>query len=271
VVFAAVGLGFYLCRKPLHRISEDYQAALSSGVNVAWWGFLFYGFVGIVIAFATRIGGVVLVFGFLIIPATVSAMFSSRWGTRLLIAWSTGVLASILGLVFAHKLDFSVGPAVAMFLGIILILAGISLKSRPIVTISLAALVCLGFVGLLFLESPSQAEWSDRTAQSETPFDSASPQTIAPDSRSVLSHDAVQNLIDKAKDVTELGDLMKKVSDPDLQSRIICRALDLDADRGKALAQEFLSQEPPLFFRQIVSDKLKTCSSRIGDDNHKHK
>jgi len=271
VVFAAAGLGFYLCRKPFHRISEDYQAALSSSVNVAWWDFLFYVLVGVVIALATRIAGVVLVFGFLIIPATVSAMFSSRWGARLLIAWSTGILASILGLVFAHKLDFSVGPAVAMFLGIILILAGISVKSRPIVTISLGGVVCLGFVGLLFLESPSGAEWSSRAAPSGTSFDSTSPQTITPDSRSVLSHNAVQNLIEKAKNVTELSDLMKKVSDPDLQSRIICRALDLDVDRGKALAQEFLAQDPPLFFRQIVSDKLRACSSKTADDNHQQK
>jgi len=271
VVFAAAGMGFYLCRKPFHRISEDYQGASSSGVNVAWWDFLFYVFVGVVIVMATRIAGVVLVFGFLIVPATVSAMFSSRWGARLLIAWSTGILASILGLVFAHRLDFSVGPSVAMFLGIILILAGISRKSRPIVTISLGGVVCLGFVGLLFLESPSAAEWSRGAAQSGTPPEPTSSQPITPDSRPVLSHDAVQNLIENAKDVTELGDLMKKASDPDLQSRIVCRALDLDADRGKALAQEFLLQDPPLFFRQIVSDKLETCGSKTTGDNHQQK
>jgi len=271
VVFTAAGMGFYLCRKPFHRISEDYQGASSSGVNVAWWDFLFYVFVGVVIVMATRIAGVVLVFGFLIVPATVSAMFSSRWGARLLIAWSTGILASILGLVFAHRLDFSVGPSVAMFLGIILILAGISRKSRPIVTISLGGVVCLGFVGLLFLESPSAAEWSRGAAQSGTPPEPTSSQPITPDSRPVLSHDAVQNLIENAKDVTELGDLMKKASDPDLQSRIVCRALDLDADRGKALAQEFLLQDPPLFFRQIVSDKLETCGSKTTGDNHQQK
>jgi len=271
VVFAAAGLGLYLCRKPFHRISEDYQAALCGGVNVAWWDFLFYVFVGIVIALATRIAGVVLVFGFLIVPATVSAMFSSRWGARLLIAWSTGILASIMGLIFAHKLDFSVGPSVAMFLGIILILAAVSLKSRPIVTISLGSAVCLGFIGLLFLESPSAAEWSRGAARSATSPEPTSSPAGTENAIPALSHDDVENLIQNARDAGELADLMKKVSDPDLQSQIVCRALDLDPERGKTMALEFLSQEPPLFFRQIVSDKLETFDSKTAGDNQQQK
>jgi len=64
---------------------------------------------------------------------------------------------------------------------------------------------------------------------------------------------------------------MKKVSDPDLQSQIVCRALDLDPERGKTMALEFLSQEPPLFFRQIVSDKLETFDSKTAGDNQQQK
>ena len=271
VVFATVGLGFYLCRKPFRRISEDYRAALGGGVNVVWWDFLFYVFVGVVIALATRIAGVVLVFGFLIIPATVSAMFSSRWGPRFLIAWSTGILASIFGLVFAHKLDFSVGPAVAMCLGILLVVAAASRISRPIVTAALTGVVCVGFAVLLFLESPSGLRREGRAVRTETAFDSRSLPAVTSDPGLVLSEDAVQSMMDKAKDVAALNDLMKKVSDPELKSRIICRALDLDARKGKALAQEFLSQGPPLFFQQIVSDKLRTCSSKTLDDSDKQK
>ena len=271
VTFATVGVGFYLCRKPFRRISEDHQAALSGGVNVIGWDFLFYVFVGIVIVLATRIAGVVLVFGFLIIPATVSALFSSRWGPRLLIAWSTGILASIFGLVFAHKLDFSVGPAVAMCLGILLILAGASRRLHPMVTSALAGLICVGFAVLLFMDSPSGLQREGQTIQTETPFDPRSHPAMALDPKLALSEDTVQDMMNKAKDVAALKDLMKKVSDPELQSRIICRALDLDARQGKAMAQKFLSQGPPVFFREIVSDKLRTCHSKTMDDSDKQK
>jgi zinc/manganese transport system permease protein len=117
IVFCAIGFCFYIFRKPLLRISEDYNGAATRGIRVVWWDFLFYALVGVVITVAVRIAGVVVVFAFLIIPATTSALFSSRWGTRMLIAWSVAVVASIGGLFFGYYLDFSLGPAIALFLG----------------------------------------------------------------------------------------------------------------------------------------------------------
>ena len=123
LVFSAVGLCFFLFREPFRRISDDYEKALREGLKVVWWDFLFYVLLGIVITLAVRIAGVVVVFTFLIIPATVSALFSARWGIRLVISWGTGASASMAGLLFADRLDFSVGPAVALFLGAALVLA----------------------------------------------------------------------------------------------------------------------------------------------------
>ena len=125
IVFCAIGFSFYIFRKPLLRISEDYHGALAKGMKVVWWDFLFYALVGVVIVVAVRIAGVVVVFAFLIIPATTSALFSSRWGTRMLIAWAVAVIASIGGLLFGYYLDFSLGPAIALFLGVVLLIAAI--------------------------------------------------------------------------------------------------------------------------------------------------
>ena len=134
IVFCAIGFCFYVFRKPLLRISEDYHSALTNGVKVVWWDFLFYALVGIVITVAVRIAGVVVVFAFLIIPATTSALFSSRWGTRMLVAWIAAVIASIGGLLFGYYLDFSLGPAIALFLGGELAIAAIivSLRSNTV-------------------------------------------------------------------------------------------------------------------------------------------
>jgi zinc/manganese transport system permease protein len=132
IVFCAIGFCFYVFRKPLLKISEDYDDALTKGVKVVWWDFLFYALVGVVITLSVRIAGVVVVFAFLIIPATTSALFSSRWGIRMVIAWSVAIIASIAGLLFGYYLDFSFGPAIALFLGAVLTAAALFGKFRRI-------------------------------------------------------------------------------------------------------------------------------------------
>jgi len=117
VVFSAVGFCFYLIRKPLTNLSNSYQKARNSGVKVIFWDFIFYLLLGIVITISVQIGGVVVVFAYLIIPATISAIFSSNLTRQLIIIWVAAIIASISGLLFAYYLDFSVGPAVVLFLG----------------------------------------------------------------------------------------------------------------------------------------------------------
>ena len=130
LVFAFTGACFRLFRRPFQRISDNYEQAASEGLQVVGWDFLFYALCGIVITVAVWIAGVVVVFCFLIIPATVSALFSDRWGIRLLITWVVGLAGSVAGLMFCRYLDFSAGISVALFLGIILIISGIC-KKQP--------------------------------------------------------------------------------------------------------------------------------------------
>jgi len=125
VVFSTVGFLFYIFRKPFMKISSDYEGAVIEGMRVVWWDLLFYALFGIVITVAVRIAGVLVVFSFLIIPATISVLFSARFGVRLAIAWIFGIVMSIMGLVFSYYFDFSIGPSVASFLGMALIVVGI--------------------------------------------------------------------------------------------------------------------------------------------------
>ena len=120
VVFAAVGFVLYLVRKPISAVSRGYAAAAADGLNVAWWDFLFYALLGVVITVAVRLSGVVTVFALLIIPATTSALFARSWFARLLLAWLAVVIASAAGLLFSYYLDFSMGPAIALCLGTLL-------------------------------------------------------------------------------------------------------------------------------------------------------
>lgn len=126
LAFAFAGVCFRLFRGPFQRISDDYDKARKEGANVVAWDFIFYALCGVVITTAVRLAGVVVVFCFLIIPATISALFSDKWGTRLVITWVTGTMGSVAGLLFCQYLDFSAGVSVALFLGILLIVLGIT-------------------------------------------------------------------------------------------------------------------------------------------------
>lgn len=128
--FAFVGICFGLFRRPFQRISDGYEDAIAAGMRVIGWDFLFYALCGIVITLSVRLAGVVVTFCFLIVPATVSALFSGKWGTRMLIAWIAGVVSSAAGLLFSQWLDFSAGVCVALFLGILLAACAVAFGIR---------------------------------------------------------------------------------------------------------------------------------------------
>ena len=125
LTFSAVGFCFYLIRKPLTNVSNAYQGALDKHIKIIFWDFIFYLLLGIVITLSVQIGGVVVVFAYLIIPATISVIISSRLTVQLMIIWAAATIASITGLLFSYYRDFSVGPSIALFLGCELILIAI--------------------------------------------------------------------------------------------------------------------------------------------------
>lgn len=130
VVFGSMGLCFQVFRKAFERISDHYDDAVEAGMLVIAWDFLFYFLCGVVIVVAVGIAGIMLTFTMLIIPATVSALFSTDWTTRFGIAWLCGILASVLGLMFSHYMDFSAGTSVALFLAMLLLLSALYLKRK---------------------------------------------------------------------------------------------------------------------------------------------
>jgi zinc/manganese transport system permease protein len=138
VVFGLVGLCLFVFRKPFEQISESYGSSPRDQQRMIRWDFFFYALLGLVITLAVRIAGVVLVFAFLIIPATLSALFAPGWRERLVVTWITGGLAALLGLLFAERFDFSVGPSIALFLGAALVLVGLLRLCRVEKTIAAA-------------------------------------------------------------------------------------------------------------------------------------
>jgi zinc/manganese transport system permease protein len=125
IVYIGIGIFHIIFRERFRKISEEYRAIGVRDSKTAGWDFLFYLTMAIVILLSVRIGGVLVIYSLLIIPATFAAMFTKIWMKRLIIAWILGVGASVAGLVFSFTLDFSCGPSVVMFLGLAIIVGAI--------------------------------------------------------------------------------------------------------------------------------------------------
>jgi zinc/manganese transport system permease protein len=122
VLYAAIGLVHWLCRKPLLLISTDPEAAYRQGWRVRWWDLLFYATFGLVVASSVRIGGVLLVFSYLIVPSLAGIALGGRVGSRLVIGWVFGAVVSVLGIAGSAGFDLPTGATVVCAFGVALVL-----------------------------------------------------------------------------------------------------------------------------------------------------
>ena len=130
LVYLGIAAVHFIFRKKFLMISFDPDAAAASGMRVKWWDFLFYALFGLVVTSFVQIGGVLLVFSYLIVPAVCANYLATRVSALLLIGWATATVASVLGLYAAYRLDLPTGAAVVCMLGIALILAATVAKLR---------------------------------------------------------------------------------------------------------------------------------------------
>lgn len=132
VAYAALGVVLFVLRKRFETISFEPARAAANGWNIRWWDFWFYLVFGIVITFSVPLGGVLLVFSFLVVPAVTGFLFTRRPGLLTVISWSTGVVASGAGLALSYAYDLPTGPLIVCTFGLVLMAAGIVRRlTRP--------------------------------------------------------------------------------------------------------------------------------------------
>jgi zinc/manganese transport system permease protein len=279
-VFAAVGVCFYIFRKPFRSISDNYEGAVATGYNTQGWDFLFYTLVGVVITMAVRIAGVVVVFTFLIIPATLSATFASGWTGRLLVAWVAGAVSSALGLLFADRYDFSVGPAIALFLGAALVVIGLLRAVRVARVAAAAAWVVISVVlGAWFavgsIAGDSRVEGGfggapnagsithSHVEAGEPPGEHTHEHSGQPaEDSGIEDQEITADWLSAIADSKQLEVLYARAADVEERSLVACRTLEVDAKSGARMAIEILAADPPLLFRATIVDKLEETAGR---------
>lgn len=124
-LYALVALVHVFLRKPFFEITNDAEAAVARGRHLFLWDFLFYVTFGVVVTSAVQIAGVLLVFGFLVIPAVAGVMTSSRTGVALAVGWAFAIVGSVLGLVMSVSFDMPAAPSILVTLAGLLVLQGV--------------------------------------------------------------------------------------------------------------------------------------------------
>jgi zinc/manganese transport system permease protein len=129
IAYAALGVFQFLLRRRFLTISFHPEDAERQGWKIRAWDFLFYLSFGVVITLAVPIAGVLMVFSFLVVPAVIANLFTTDKRRLTLISWSSGALASILGLWVSYTKDLPTGPLVVCMYGLLLVAAAVLRKA----------------------------------------------------------------------------------------------------------------------------------------------
>jgi zinc/manganese transport system permease protein len=124
ILYAIIGLVHVVLRKPFFEITNDPQGAEARGRKIFLWDLLFYATFGFVVTSSVQMAGVLLVFGFLVIPAVAGLMATSRPGLALTIGWIFGFVASVVGLLGSVRWDMPAAPSILVTLTGLLLVMG---------------------------------------------------------------------------------------------------------------------------------------------------
>ena len=127
-LYAIVGIVHVALRKPFMEITNDPEGARSRGRRVFLWDFLFYATFGVVVTSAVQIAGVLLVFGFLVIPAVAGVLATPRTGLALAVGWVFAFVASVAGLLLSVTLDLPAAPSILVTLTTLLLVQGMGMS-----------------------------------------------------------------------------------------------------------------------------------------------
>jgi zinc/manganese transport system permease protein len=121
-VFAVIGVAHYVFRRQFLALSYGAE----SPCWARGWDFAFYLLFGLAVTSFVQIGGVLLTFSYLIVPAVGASFLTDAIGLRLLLGWLLATVASVGGLYGSYVFDLPTGAAVVCALGVALLLAGMA-------------------------------------------------------------------------------------------------------------------------------------------------
>jgi len=119
VVYILLLIFHYIFRERFIALAENPQSVK----NEKLWDFIFFTTQGIITVLIVPIAGVLLAYAFLMIPAATAAIFTRKWAKAVLIGWSVGFIACVLGIGSSYLWNFPYGPTLVLFLGLFFVCA----------------------------------------------------------------------------------------------------------------------------------------------------
>jgi zinc/manganese transport system permease protein len=87
------------------------------------WDFLLFVTQGIITVLIVPIAGVLLAYAFLMIPAAIAAMFTKKWIFAVMVGWTVGFAACLIGLCGSYFCNLPYGPSLVLSLGVFFIVS----------------------------------------------------------------------------------------------------------------------------------------------------
>ena len=129
--YALLALFHFKYRRTFIAMTEQGPGAVA---NENHWDLAFFVSLGVITVLIVPIAGVLLAYGFLMIPAAIATLFTKDWGKALKLGWGVGIGASLSGLFASYFLNLPYGPTLVLALGLAFLVAlGIRfIKSSPV-------------------------------------------------------------------------------------------------------------------------------------------
>lgn len=129
-LYAVIAVVHFIFRKQFIKLSFDHEHAAQGGLSVHLWDFLFYALFGLIVTSFVQVGGVLMVFSYLIVPAACGVYLANSLLARLVLGWCVATLASVGGLYASFRLDVPTGAAIVCVLGLTLLVAAAAARFR---------------------------------------------------------------------------------------------------------------------------------------------
>ncbi|MBI5774775.1 MAG: metal ABC transporter permease [Verrucomicrobia bacterium] len=130
LLYTVIGVIHFVFRRKFFAVTFDPVRAQAEGISIRLWDFLFYALFGLVVVSFVQIGGVLLVFSYLIVPAVCANFLAVRFGVLLALGWITATLASVVGLAASYQFDLPTGAAIVCALGAMLVVVAVIARFR---------------------------------------------------------------------------------------------------------------------------------------------
>jgi len=117
--YLALALLHFIFRKHFLKLTE----APHELKRYTLWNFMFFVTQGIITILIVPVAGVLLAYGFLMIPAAIGTLFSRNWGAAMLIGWGAGFTACLVGITYSYQADSPYGPTLLLSMGLFFMIA----------------------------------------------------------------------------------------------------------------------------------------------------